>query len=151
MQPTTSDPIKQLKTGHSCHTADVTYTDHLVLVTELLDTCIMDYLMTHLCTQEEVAAISEHRPKATPLKPTIYGLGVEQRVQALRTRNLSPARRSVPSVLPSGVAECTFQPHTNLGRYLRQQHKQKGHGGKRGGACNEDDLDLTQFEDLIPG
>ena len=63
-----------------------------------------------------------HQPRPAPLKPQIYGLGVEQRVEALRQQNgpSSPRARRGASPLPTGMEECTFQPRTNFGGGLHR-------------------------------
>ena len=63
-----------------------------------------------------------HQPRPAPLKPQIYGLGVEQRVEALRQQKgpSSPRPRRGTSPLPTGMEECTFQPRTNFGGGLHR-------------------------------
>ena len=81
--------------------------------TDKLQTC---------CLQEEEEEMRAHQPRPAPLKPQIYGLGVEQRVEALRQQNgpSSPRPRRGFSPLPTGMEECTFQPRTNFGGGLHR-------------------------------
>ena len=74
------------------------------------------------CLQEEEEEMRAHQPRPAPLKPQIYGLGVEQRVEALRQQNgpSSPRARRGVSPLPTGMEECTFQPRTNFGGSLHR-------------------------------
>ena len=76
-----------------------------------------------------------HQPRPAPLKPQIYGLGVEQRVEALRQQTARAA------------GDLAFA-HRHGGVYLPAAHQLRGRPSPRGGerACWQPGVGVVRDE-----